>query len=72
MALDGRTGEELWTHRTRQEIFALNCNADIDNDGVKDCLSAGRTGVSKSNIFLLEKVPIMWQLLIILEMGSQF
>ena len=46
MALDGRTGKELWTHRTHQEIFALNCNVDIDNDGVKDCLSAGRTGVS--------------------------
>ncbi|XP_072049659.1 LOW QUALITY PROTEIN: uncharacterized protein [Amphiura filiformis] len=45
LALDGRTGEMLWNYRTKQEIFALNCNVDIDKDGVKDCLGAGRTGL---------------------------
>ncbi|XP_022110434.1 uncharacterized protein LOC110989995 [Acanthaster planci] len=44
MALDGRTGSELWRHYTTQEMFGINCNVDIDQDGVKDCLGAGRAG----------------------------
>ena len=46
LALDGQTGKELWRHYASNEIFAVNCNADIDQDGVKDCLGAGRAGVS--------------------------
>ena len=45
LALDGRTGRELWRHYTIHEVFAINCNADIDQDGVRDCLIGGRVGV---------------------------
>ena len=49
MALDGNTGEVLWKHDSVQDVFGVNCNVDIDRDGVKDCLAAGRMGVSVMN-----------------------
>ncbi|KAL8612256.1 hypothetical protein ACOMHN_038168 [Nucella lapillus] len=42
LALEGRTGRELWRHYSYHELFALNCNVDLDGDGVKDCLGGGR------------------------------
>ena len=45
LALDGRTGRQLWRHYTIHEVFAINCNADLDDDGVRDCLIGGRAGV---------------------------
>lgn len=42
LALDGNTGHELWRYYTLHEIFAINCNVDIDKDGVNDCLGGGR------------------------------
>jgi hypothetical protein len=45
LALDGRTGHEIWRHYTIHEVFAINCNADLDNDGVLDCLIGGRVAV---------------------------
>ncbi|XP_077869110.1 uncharacterized protein LOC144360098 [Saccoglossus kowalevskii] len=45
LALDGKTGDELWRHYTEHEVFAVNCNVDIDSDGVRDCLGGGRAGV---------------------------
>ena len=41
-AVDGETGERLWVHYSMHEIFAVNCNGDLDQDGVPDCLAAGR------------------------------
>lgn len=46
LALDGQTGEQIWRHYTENEIFALNCNADLDGDGINDCIAAGRVAVS--------------------------
>lgn len=45
MAIDGRNGIELWRYYTDHEIFGINCNADLNSDGVKDCLGGGRAGV---------------------------
>lgn len=45
LALDGVNGKELWRHYTKHEVFALNCDGDLDLDGVWDCLIAGRAGV---------------------------
>ena len=45
LALDGNNGQELWRLWTEHEIFSLTCQADLDNDGVKDCLAGGRAGV---------------------------
>ncbi|XP_076457343.1 uncharacterized protein LOC143291388 [Babylonia areolata] len=42
LALEGLTGRELWRHYAYHELFALNCNVDLDGDGVKDCLGGGR------------------------------
>lgn len=45
IALDGKNGHELWRLWTAHEIFALTCQADLDGDGVIDCLAGGRAGV---------------------------
>ena len=48
LVLDGRDGRELWRHFMGSEIFALNCNEDLNNDGHKECLASGRHGVSNN------------------------
>lgn len=45
MALDGHTGSELWRHYSPHEVFAVNCNIDLDGDSLQDCIIAGRVGV---------------------------
>ena len=45
LALDGKTGQEIWRHYTMHEIYGVNCNGDLDTDGVRDCLVSGRGGV---------------------------
>ncbi|GFT02758.1 uncharacterized protein TNCV_879611 [Trichonephila clavipes] len=42
LALDGKTGNEIWRHYSAHEIFAVNCNSDLNGDGTKDCLGGGR------------------------------
>lgn len=45
IALDGHTGNSLWNLSTYSEVFELNCgNADLNGDGQKDCVGAGRKG----------------------------
>ena len=56
MALDGRTGDTLWEHRSPHEIFSLNCQVDLDKDGVQDCIGGGRAGVGWS---LVENIEII-------------
>ena len=45
VANDGATGKQLWLHFTAHEVYAVNCNGDINSDGIPDCLCAGRGGV---------------------------
>ena len=45
LALDGVTGRELWRHYGPHELFGVNCNADLNKDGVNDCLAGGRANV---------------------------
>lgn len=47
MALNGKHGEKIWTTFTKHEVFALNCNADLDMDDISDCVAGGRAGVRK-------------------------
>ncbi|KPM09388.1 PQQ-like domain containing protein [Sarcoptes scabiei] len=42
MALDGTNGEPIWSQFTPHELFATNCNSDLNNDGIKDCIIGGR------------------------------
>ncbi|KAJ6221142.1 hypothetical protein RDWZM_006954 [Blomia tropicalis] len=42
MAIDGTNGEPLWAQYTPHELFATNCNLDINQDGIKDCIIGGR------------------------------
>jgi hypothetical protein len=51
MALDGRNGKELWRHYSDHELFGINCNADLNLDGVNDCLGGGRAGVLFTDLF---------------------
>ncbi|PVD27593.1 hypothetical protein C0Q70_12757 [Pomacea canaliculata] len=62
LALEGATGRELWRHYTQHELFAVTCNVDFDNDGVLDCLGAGRAGAmqaisGRSGTMLWDFVP---------------
>ena len=45
LAVDGRTGAELWRHYSAHEVFAVNCNRDLNADLIHDCIVAGRVGV---------------------------
>ena len=45
LSVDGKTGDQLWVHYSHHNIFGINCNGDLDADGVADCLCAGRGGV---------------------------
>lgn len=45
MALDGLTGKELWRHYSAHELFGINCNEDLNSDGILDCTGGGRAGV---------------------------
>ncbi|GFR94558.1 PQQ-like domain containing protein [Elysia marginata] len=44
LALEGATGKELWRRYAQHEVYGLNCQYDLDQDGVNDCLAAGRAG----------------------------
>ncbi|XP_052803386.1 uncharacterized protein LOC128233645 [Mya arenaria] len=44
LALEGGTGREIWRHYTDHELYGLNCEADLDQDDVHDCLAGGRAG----------------------------
>lgn len=43
-ALDGSNGDTLFETKLTFDVFALNCNADLNLDGHFDCLLAGRFG----------------------------
>lgn len=45
LALDGKTGQRLWTQWAPHEVFAITCQGDLDQDGTKDCVAGGRAGV---------------------------
>ncbi|XP_060559392.1 uncharacterized protein LOC132719615 [Ruditapes philippinarum] len=45
IAVSGINGSQLWSLKTRSEVFAMNCeDFDINKDGKKDCVVTGRTG----------------------------
>ncbi|KAG5322445.1 F234B protein, partial [Pseudoatta argentina] len=45
LALNGKTGEPIWTHWTAHSILSVDCDADLTNDKVKDCIISGRGGI---------------------------
>ncbi|XP_011708281.1 PREDICTED: uncharacterized protein LOC105462995 isoform X3 [Wasmannia auropunctata] len=45
LALNGKTGETIWTHWTAHSILSVNCDADLTNDKIKDCIISGRGGI---------------------------
>lgn len=45
LALNGKTGEPIWTHWTAHAIFSIDCGVDLTNDKIKDCVIAGRGGI---------------------------
>ncbi|XP_024868118.1 uncharacterized protein LOC112452235 isoform X1 [Temnothorax curvispinosus] len=49
LALNGKTGETIWTHWTAHSIFSVDCGADLTNDKIKDCVISGRGGVQAIN-----------------------
>lgn len=45
LALNGKTGEPIWTHWTAHAIFSIDCDVDLTNDKIKDCIISGRGGI---------------------------
>lgn len=45
LALNGKTGETIWTHWTAHAIFSIDCSVDLTNDEIKDCVISGRGGI---------------------------
>ncbi|EFN80767.1 uncharacterized protein LOC105186548 [Harpegnathos saltator] len=45
LALNGKTGETIWTHWTAHAIFSIDCGVDLTSDKVKDCIISGRGGI---------------------------
>ncbi|CAG9763246.1 unnamed protein product [Ceutorhynchus assimilis] len=44
IALNGKNGDVIWKRWLNDTIFGLHCNADINLDGVGDCLAVGVGG----------------------------
>ncbi|XP_032688861.1 uncharacterized protein LOC116852515 isoform X1 [Odontomachus brunneus] len=45
LALNGKTGETIWTHWTAHAIFSVDCGIDLTSDKIKDCIISGRGGI---------------------------
>ncbi|KAJ8679267.1 hypothetical protein QAD02_015054 [Eretmocerus hayati] len=45
LALDGKTGDTIWTHWTAHAVFSIDCSIDLTNDSIKDCIASGRGGI---------------------------
>jgi len=45
LALNGKTGDTIWTHWTAHSILSVDCGADLTNDKIKDCIISGRGGI---------------------------
>ncbi|EZA56528.1 hypothetical protein X777_03315 [Ooceraea biroi] len=45
LALNGKTGDTIWTHWTAHAVFSVDCNEDLTNDRIKDCVISGRGGI---------------------------
>merc|ERR1712168_1795141 len=41
LALDGKSGSELWHMYSSNVISHLNCDADLNGDGLFDCVAGG-------------------------------
>jgi hypothetical protein len=65
LALEGATGRELWRYYSQHEIFALNCNEDLDKDGVKDCLGGGRAAVSGLMVVVMVMVVVVVMVMVV-------
>lgn len=51
MAVNGSNGAILWTTWLDDAVYAVNCVADLDLDGIIDCTVTGKSRVTllKSN-----------------------
>ncbi|KAL0121064.1 hypothetical protein PUN28_008647 [Cardiocondyla obscurior] len=45
LALNGKTGDVIWTHWTAYSIFSVDCGVDLTHDEIKDCVISGRGGI---------------------------
>lgn len=45
IALNGQTGTTIWQTWTEFNVFSMFCSRDMNADGRKDCVAAGRGGV---------------------------
>lgn len=45
VAVNGSNGAVLWTTWLDDVVFAIHCIADLDLDGILDCMVTGKSGV---------------------------
>ncbi|XP_076263482.1 uncharacterized protein LOC143198239 [Rhynchophorus ferrugineus] len=44
IALNGMSGNIIWRHWVNDTVFSLHCTADVNSDGLNDCLATGVDG----------------------------
>lgn len=49
IALNGVTGDILWTSWLKGNIFRLQCTADLNGDQLNDCLAVGKGSIMTIN-----------------------
>jgi len=75
MALEGATGREMWRHYSPHELFGVNCNADLDSDGVNDCMAGGRANVRNYIVYIiaqdyLKGTSLIYSMLLFRQYGN--
>lgn len=55
MAINGSNGSLMWTTWLDDAVIAVHCLADLDLDGLKDCVVVGKTRVRKCNTFTVSQ-----------------
>lgn len=46
MAIDGKSGKNIWHRGLTKVVLALHCEFEINGDSITDCIVTGRQGVS--------------------------
>ena len=52
MAVNGSNGAILWTTWLDDAVYAVNCVADLDLDGIIDCTVTGKSRVIRDQFLV--------------------
>ena len=52
LAINGSNGAIVWTTWLDDAVVAVKCEADLDLDGIKDCIAVGKSRVIATQLLL--------------------